>query len=259
MSLAGGILACAQGNAANGTPATVAASLERVVPGAPFSADLVTERVQTLADGSHIKQTSTLSVARDSNGRVRHGRSVSPLDAANPKVITVIRDPVAGVRYEIDPDRQTILRSGIQFPAAQGSNSGPENVMAVAGRSLGWLLAARAGAALAASIRPETTSLGTQIIEGTLATGARAGMVVPAGQIGNEQPLSLTSELWYAPELGMVVLTRQSDPWMGETSTRLTHVRRGDPDSSLFDPPAGYRLLGDGLRGATPAQTGPRR
>src|SRR5690349_23823702 len=43
----------------------------RVVKNAPFTADIVTESTQTLSDGNHIKQTSTVHFSRDSEGRTR--------------------------------------------------------------------------------------------------------------------------------------------------------------------------------------------
>ena len=41
------------------------------VTGAPYSADIVTDVVQTLTDGNRIEHHNTSSVARDSQGRVR--------------------------------------------------------------------------------------------------------------------------------------------------------------------------------------------
>ena len=48
---------------------------------APFSADMVTETAQTLADGNHIKQTSTAHFSRDSEGRTRREQSLNAFGA----------------------------------------------------------------------------------------------------------------------------------------------------------------------------------
>ncbi len=45
----------------------------KVVPGAPYSAQAVTQFTQTLASGDHIQRTTTASIARDSQGRTRDG------------------------------------------------------------------------------------------------------------------------------------------------------------------------------------------
>jgi len=47
----------------------------RTVKNAPFSADIVTETTQTLQDGNHIKQATTVKVYRDSEGRTRREQS----------------------------------------------------------------------------------------------------------------------------------------------------------------------------------------
>ncbi len=49
----------------------------KVVQGAPYSAQAVTQFTQTLANGDHIQRTTTASMARDSQGRTRMDRSIS--------------------------------------------------------------------------------------------------------------------------------------------------------------------------------------
>src|SRR6266852_2092733 len=61
------------------------------VQGAPYSATVVNESIQTLADGNRIVQTSTGTTARDSQGRTRHDTAlpaIGNLSAANaPRLI----------------------------------------------------------------------------------------------------------------------------------------------------------------------------
>src|SRR4051794_21116389 len=47
----------------------------RVVKNAPYSAEIVTESTQTLPDGNHIRQTSSVKVYRDGEGRTRREQS----------------------------------------------------------------------------------------------------------------------------------------------------------------------------------------
>jgi hypothetical protein len=77
-------IAFAQTGAIHDAPGTIMGALDRFVPGAPFSAELVTESIRTLADGTHISRTSTMLVARDSMGRVRHSQNLSPINTASP-------------------------------------------------------------------------------------------------------------------------------------------------------------------------------
>lgn len=84
--------------------------------------------------------------------------------------------------------------------------------------------------------------LGQQVIEGVMAVGTRTTTTLPAGAIGNEQPLIIVSEQWFSPELEVLLVTRHSDPRVGETSYRLTNLVRGEPDRALFQVPADYTL-----------------
>jgi hypothetical protein len=61
--------------------------------------------------------------------------------------------------------------------------------------------------------------------------------------MGNEQPILVTSERWYSPELKATVMTKHSDPWAGELKTQLTNVNTSEPDPSLFSVPADYKIV----------------
>jgi hypothetical protein len=84
--------------------------------------------------------------------------------------------------------------------------------------------------------------LGEQTIEGILAKGARTTTTIPAGTLDNEQPIRIVSEEWFSSDLQVLVMTRHSDPRVGETTYRLVHLTRTEPDKSLFELPAGYTI-----------------
>jgi hypothetical protein len=84
--------------------------------------------------------------------------------------------------------------------------------------------------------------LGQQTIEGVTANGSRTTTVIPAGAIGNEQPITIVSEQWFSPDLEMLVLTQHSDPRVGETTYRLTNITRSEPDRALFQVPSDYTI-----------------
>lgn len=85
--------------------------------------------------------------------------------------------------------------------------------------------------------------LGTQTMEGVLVTGTRMTRTIPAGQIGNEQPIQIVTEVWTSPELKTVIMSKRSDPRMGEQTFRLTNIVRAEPDPALFALPADFRLV----------------
>lgn len=92
----------------------------------------------------------------------------------------------------------------------------------------------------------ETKSLGTREFDGIKADGTITSHTIPAGQIGNERPIVVTSERWFSPELFIVVYAKTSDPRAGETVYRITNVKRGEPSADLFKVPADYRTRGEG-------------
>ena len=90
---------------------------------------------------------------------------------------------------------------------------------------------------------PTTKNLGDQMIDGIHATGTSMTTTIPAGRMGNEQPILVTSERWYSPELKATVMTKHNDPWAGELKTLLTNVNTSEPDSSLFSIPSDYKVV----------------
>ena len=88
-------------------------------------------------------------------------------------------------------------------------------------------------------------SLGKQTFDGIRAEGTRTTLTIPESAIGNERPINIVSERWYAPELQTVVMTKHSDPRFGETTYRLTNINRGEPSRTLFEVPADYVIKED--------------
>ena len=94
----------------------------------------------------------------------------------------------------------------------------------------------------------ETRGLGTRDFDGVKADGTMTTHTIPAGEIGNEKPIIVTSERWFSPELHVVVYAKHADPRIGDTIYRLSGIRRGEPPAELFKVPADYRLQGDTRR-----------
>ena len=99
---------------------------------------------------------------------------------------------------------------------------------------------------MAAAVTHE--DLGRQNIEGVSATGTRSITTIPAGAIGNLQPIKVVNEQWLSPDLQVLVMTKHSDPRSGETTYRLQSIVRAEPDRSLFSVPADYTMKESGIR-----------
>jgi len=200
-----------------------------VVKGAPYSAQVVTETTQTLADGNRIDQKRTAFVYRDSQGRTRREESLpalGPVTASGDVHHAIfVNDPVAGVHYVFEPDQKI---------AHKMSPTGDVKYVHehVAGMH---------GSAKLAD-QPVTESLGTQTMEGLTVTGTRTTHTIPAGAIGNEKPIQIVLESWYSQDLQMVIYSERTDPRMGETVYHVTNIQRTEPDASLFQVPSDYTV-----------------
>jgi hypothetical protein len=220
-------------------------------PGAPYSAQATTERVQVLADGNRIEQTSTGSVARDSQGRVRRDEPLPGLTSNSgdaPHLVT-LADPVAGAHWTLDPQTKTAVK--MPFAPFKGGDLAPLAPPMGAGDKT-WFVAT-AGAAgggrvqvIAKNQIPDSSvakvDLGTQTIEGVPAQGTRTTRTIPAGAIGNDLPIVITTETWYSPDLKVLILSKTNDPRMGETTYKLTNIQRSEPPANLFQIPSDYTI-----------------
>ena len=91
----------------------------------------------------------------------------------------------------------------------------------------------------------ETKDLGTRDFDGIKADGKQTTHTIPAGAIGNEKPIVVSTERWFSPELHVVVFAKTTDPRAGETIYRLVNVKRGEPSPELFRVPDDYRIRGE--------------
>ncbi len=90
----------------------------KVVKNAPYSAESVTEVVQTLGDGNRIVNKITSQVYRDSEGRTRRDQTLKgfgPIGSSEEPLQTIfINDPVAGVTYTLDT-RTHVAHKSVPF------------------------------------------------------------------------------------------------------------------------------------------------
>ena len=87
-----------------------------------------------------------------------------------------------------------------------------------------------------------TQDLGTETMEGLSVNGMRTKRIIPEGQIGNDKPISIVTEVWTSPDLKTIVYSKRSDPRMGEQTFKLNNITRAEPDASLFTVPADFKL-----------------
>jgi hypothetical protein len=207
------------------------------VTGTPYSAEEVSENVQTLADGTHITHKSTVKMYRDSEGRTRTERFMAApgANAADGPVIVEISDPVAHVHYTLSTaDKTAHKRALAPLESRRALNAvGAPPPPAPSRRET------------ADAEGPKITSekLGSDTMQGLLVEGTRHTTTWPAGStMGNDRPITQVNETWMSPDLKIVVLSKHMDPRSGEHTQRLVNVSRAEPDPSLFQPPTDYAV-----------------
>ncbi len=228
----------------------------QVVKGVPYSAEIVSESVQTLADGNRIVQRKTVRVYRDGQGRVRREE-----DRPSGTPTITITDPVAGTGYTLDPANRTARETApvlYTFTASGSINATRLQSYQPGGRFVLETPFSVAGLP-AREVRTGTRTRGggdaveeklpDRSIEGVLATGMRRTTTIAKGAIGNELPIKIVSEEWTSPELQVLVLTDHNDPRTGRSTYRLLKITRLEPDPALFQVPADYTIQRSAGRG----------
>jgi len=234
-------------------------AVDAPVQGAPYSASITNEFVQTLADGNRIVQTSTGMTARDSMGRTRQDAplpAIGNVTPANAPHMVFLQDPVAQTSYVLNLGDKTALKGAAMPPLPPGAGKATTRVMiARGGAAAGAVTAGPAPAGAQPHMLMQTMvntkeqgevsteDLGSQTMEGVQVTGTRTTRTIPAGQIGNDKPLSVVTEVWTSPELKTVVYSKRSDPRMGDQTFKLTNIARTEPDASLFTVPSDFKVL----------------
>jgi hypothetical protein len=234
--------------------------------------------VQTLADGTRITQSFSGTIARDAQGRTRQDAplpSIGNLSAENAPHIVFITDPVAQVAYTLNLTDKTAQKMPVPGPGAGAPGPIISAGMATAGGGMvvtaggppgtdgGDAVYVQSGSVAAMGpggpppppmilqrtlIAPDASdakaeNLGSKTIEGLLVNGTRTTRTIPVGQIGNDRPLSIVTEVWTSPELKTVVSSKRSDPRMGEQTFQLTNITKAEPDASLFSVPPDFTVV----------------
>jgi hypothetical protein len=232
------------------------------VKGAPYSATVVNESIQMLLDGNRIVQNSSGFVARDSQGRTRQSMplpTIGNLSAANAPQLVFIQDPVAQTAYQLNLTDKTahkmptppqgggiatksITSLGPLSAHIQAPGIAMQTLTTSVGIADGPVLAAHLAGPAAESGETRQEDLGTQTMQGVSATGARTTRTIPAGQIGNDKPIEIVTEVWTSPELQTIVYSKRSDPRTGDQIFQLTNIVRSEPDASEFAVPSDFKV-----------------
>jgi hypothetical protein len=166
---------------------------------------------------------------RDSDGRTRAEISLSTIGGIPPvevnTTVTVIDDPAARERYVLQPGGVAVTMPIVPCrPASEPDLTvGPPRPANLPIRM------------------SQPVKLGERKLDGETVAGRRIEATIPAGAIGNSQPIQMSAEQWYGKDLQVVVEATYRDPRTGETRYKLSDIDRAEPDAKLFKVPDTYR------------------
>jgi TonB family protein len=193
------------------------------VRGLPFSAKVELETVSQLRDGTQITHKTYNLDARDSAGRTHNEmRNWITAEGEEPRLTRVeLYDPTTRTRTDLFPLTK-LARQWVVGVAAQATPA-------------------------AGTANPETTreEIGTDTLEGLPVKGARVTETYATGALGNDRPLTIVTEYWYAAELRINLLTKRTDPRYGVQTVRVTELERQEPDAALFAIGGLYKVVND--------------
>lgn len=204
----------------------------------PFSLKRVFQKDQVLADGTKIeKETPSVLHYQDSVGRVRAEYPFrKPPNFPNqldlPSQVEII-DSVAGYHYVLDTVHRVAHRGVIEvIPRKPSPPPPPGKAPNPPGPGDGT--------------QPQRSRepLGEKVLDGLPLEGERTTTTYPAGSnMGNDRPVTITSEEWTVPGSAMPPFRKTSDPRSGDETAASYDIVRGEPDPSLFQIPADYRIV----------------
>jgi hypothetical protein len=225
---------------------TVSISINDPVGGYSYSLDAVNKIAWRTPSGVGGAIIGKLEAAQTEGRRIEAVRSVNP---DGTPVVSFKESPLsdeekqkveaAAAKARIAGTEDAQSKAAPVAAARGGGGGGRGGAVAGVGGGGGGVMLRRGG--------PEAP-LEHKTIDGVAVDGRTARTVIPAGQVGNEQPITIVDEQWRSADLNVLVLTRHADPRTGESSYRLINIIRAEPDPSLFMVPPDYTVKDTGIR-----------
>lgn len=193
------------------------------IAGKPFSANTSTEWTRTLEDGGAVTLHLTARLARDSQGRVfRERRTFVPAGSD--------KEPVLNEIHIYDPVSRSQTLCNVHQRQCTIENYTPRV----------YFGAHREGVFDGGNRTLTREQLGSNTIENFPVMGTRETTTVRPGVQGNDHEIVSTREFWYSEDLKTNLAVTRVDPRAGKEVIQLSRITAGEPDASLFTPPAGF-------------------
>ncbi len=200
--------------------------------GAPFTATVHTEWMRFTPDGGSFTLVNQRPIARDHDGRIYEERwTLVPKEGnyKSQKTTIQIGDPTAHTLYNcfmFNKPRNCFL------------GSFNETTTAVYKPAI-----AKSGPIPNTDAFTTHEDLGVDSIDGIEVVGTRDTITYNKGAIGNDRPISVKREFWYAPSLGINLRSEVNDPSFGKQIFTVTDINLSEPDPRLYELPAGFPVI----------------
>lgn len=215
---------------------------EKPVVGLPIIADQSVRNVMHLANGMAVTRELKGHFYRSADGVERYEGTVVSTDPANPAPPVLV--------YILDRVKRTTVLLNAKLMTATVQHL-PDNATITI-------------SFLALQVQPQfrtikqedvtTNDLGKHTQDMRELVGKRITATIPAGKIGNDQPLQVVSEEWISQQDKLIVKQEEQNPLSGERTFALTNIRSEEPDPALFEIPKGYTVK---EQTSTPSGTSP--
>jgi hypothetical protein len=239
-------------NEQNGSPGVTAQDLKT-----PYTAEFRITEVKPPGDATTTREFIE-DTAVDAKGRTMTATTaIPPSNDGTPTTTVHVFDPVAGTSSSWDS--RTSVATVVK--RASGESKGPSCWVAVPDNGSSppddssdakgkpapaapTGLSVRITSAKPMPVETATKDLGIEDIQGFQAHGVRVTQTIPAGAMGNNEPIVSTKETWKmnANPIGLIVREVDDDPRTGKRTRELVKLSFGEPDPGVFRPPAGYRI-----------------
>ena len=199
------------------------------IPNHPFSATLQTEWVRYTGEGGTITLVNERPIVRDNKGRIYQERwALVPKygKVKSQKMVIQIADPNQHTLYSCAPYRH-MCELETYDPTHELAAAEPRKPLPN-------------GALVQDHLTVE--DLGARTIAGVETVGRRETNTIDVGTMGNDQPLTASSETWHAQELAINLVSIRTGPMVGKQTFTITELSGTEPDPELFRVPPGYEI-----------------
>jgi hypothetical protein len=220
----------------------------KTVTGKPFQAKFTITRVETLPNNT-ITNTVTGIVARDADGSTYRDVTLPAIgpwaSSGIPQEFIYIKNVAKMMDYLVNVAKGTYREFSPHPHKSPGGDSNPDKGPHKGGNGGG-------PGNETVTDNPSATYSDPGTGTSYKVDDRKVTRTIPAGQIGNQNDIVITSERWYSADLDLVLQETRSDPRFGNSTYQVTNI---GPVTVNFMPDPSLKLMQGGKFGA---KGGPR-